>query len=98
MCIRDRPSFLCAVIRTESKFDTKAVSHADAHGLMQITPDTFDWLKTKLQDGDLYTEEDIYDPKVNIHSVSYTHLLRGKRISGSPLRHGFQDPLHYLWP
>ena len=60
-------SFLCAVIRTESKFDTKAVSRADAHGLMQITPETFDWLKTKLQDGDLYTEEDIYDPEVNIH-------------------------------
>ena len=61
------PAFLCAVIRTESRFDPEAVSHADAHGLMQITPATFDWLKTKLQDGDLYSQEDIYDPKVNIH-------------------------------
>ena len=61
------PAFVCAVIRTESNFEAEAVSRADAHGLMQITPDTFAWLRTKLQDGDAYTEEDIYDPKVNIY-------------------------------
>ena len=36
-----------AVIRTESGFDENAVSPKGAVGLMQITPDTFDWLKTK---------------------------------------------------
>lgn len=33
-----------AVIRTESGFDTTAVSSAGAVGLMQITPETYDWL------------------------------------------------------
>ncbi len=33
-----------AVIRTESGFDENAVSSAGAVGLMQITPDTYDWL------------------------------------------------------
>lgn len=60
------PNLVCAVIRTESNFDSQAVSHADAHGLMQITPDTFSWLQTKLEDGDSYTQEDIYRPEVNI--------------------------------
>ncbi|MBQ7821839.1 MAG: lytic transglycosylase domain-containing protein [Clostridia bacterium] len=33
-----------AVIHTESGFDPVAVSSAGAVGLMQITPDTYDWL------------------------------------------------------
>ena len=33
-----------SVIHTESGFDEKVISHAGAIGLMQITPDTYDWL------------------------------------------------------
>ena len=33
-----------AVIKTESGFDEDAESHADAHGLMQLTQPTFDWM------------------------------------------------------
>ncbi|MBO7149002.1 MAG: lytic transglycosylase domain-containing protein [Clostridia bacterium] len=33
-----------SIIHTESKFDSKARSSAGAIGLMQITPDTYDWL------------------------------------------------------
>ena len=36
------PSFVFAVIRTESGFDSGAVSVADAKGLMQIIEDTFE--------------------------------------------------------
>lgn len=57
-------SFVYAVINCESSFDSSAVSSADAIGLMQITPDTFDWLQTKT-DEDLDTNA-LYDPETNI--------------------------------
>lgn len=41
-------SLILAVIKTESNFQPDAQSDAGAQGLMQITPDTFAWLQTKL--------------------------------------------------
>lgn len=38
------PSLLEAVIRTESKFDEKAISHVGAVGMMQLMPDTAAWI------------------------------------------------------
>lgn len=38
-----------AVIRVESNFSSNAVSEAGAVGLMQITPDTFDWISMLLK-------------------------------------------------
>ena len=43
------PALVYAVMKAESNFDPDATSHAGARGLMQITPDTFDWLQTKLR-------------------------------------------------
>ena len=63
-----------AVMKTESGFRSDVVSSANAIGLMQITQDTFDWLKSK-------TGEDIdmrllYDPEVNIrYGVCLLNLL-----------------------
>lgn len=54
-----------AVIKTESGFDTNAVSNQKARGLMQITEPTFDWLKTKLKD-ETTTFDDLFDPETNI--------------------------------
>ncbi len=45
-------NLLYAVIKTESSFKPDAVSDADAVGLTQITPETFEWLKTKLGEED----------------------------------------------
>lgn len=38
------PYLLAAVVRTESDYDPQAVSHAGAVGLMQLMPDTADWV------------------------------------------------------
>ncbi len=57
--------FIYAVIRTESGFDPEAVSYADAHGLMQMTQDAFDWVKFKIEDT-VTSYTDIHDPEVNI--------------------------------
>lgn len=58
-------SLVFAVIKAESGFDETAQSHAGAHGLMQLTEETFHWI------GSLYPPEnggeDLMDPRDNIH-------------------------------
>ena len=57
-------SVIFAVIKTESSFRPDVVSTAGAVGLMQITPDTFDWLQFK--SGEKYNAAELYKPEVNI--------------------------------
>lgn len=57
-------ALLYAVIRTESSFDHSAVSSADAVGLTQITPETFEWLRMKL--GETQGELSLLDPETSI--------------------------------
>ena len=54
-----------SVIKTESGFRPDAVSDVGARGLMQITEETFDWIKYKLGDEES-SFYDMYDPQTNI--------------------------------
>ena len=56
------PYLVCAMIKTESGFDETAVSPVGAQGLMQIMPETADWIAEKLE----MTSYDIFDPETNI--------------------------------
>ncbi len=69
-----QPALIYGVIHTESRFDSKAGSSVGAVGLMQIMPETFDWLQEKRGEAGKYTTEDLYTPSVNIDYGSY--LLR----------------------
>lgn len=60
------PALVYSVIKTESNFNQNAKSKAGAVGLMQLTPDTFKWLQTKLKPEKEYTENDLYEPSINI--------------------------------
>ena len=68
------PEILYAVICTESGFDPDAESRAGACGLMQITPDTYDWLLYIRREND---RGDLFDPHTNIEYgaffLSYLH-------------------------
>lgn len=58
-----------AVIKTESNFESNAVSSAGAVGLMQLTPDTFDWISMLMKrsaDSGM-----LYDPETNIEYGTY---------------------------
>ncbi len=55
-----------AVIHTESKFGPDKVSHKGAVGLMQITPDTFEWAQTKTAEKEKLPAEALYEPEINI--------------------------------
>ena len=58
-----------AVIKTESDFDSSAVSGAGAIGLMQIMPSTFEWMCDLL--GEDYEHGMLYDPETNIKYGTY---------------------------
>lgn len=68
------PALVYAVIRTESNFNPDAVSGADAHGLMQITSDTFAHYGNLRGESESYSTEALYDPAVNIEYGC--HILR----------------------
>ncbi len=70
------PALVYSVIKAESNFDADAESHAGAIGLMQLTPDTFEWLQTKLKSDAKYTTEDLKVPEINIrYGCKFLSLL-----------------------
>lgn len=61
----DVPEELIAgVIQAESGWRETVVSSAGAVGLMQLTPETFEWLQSKT--GENYEEAELKNPEVNI--------------------------------
>ncbi len=75
--------FVYAVIKCESSFKSDAVSHVGAKGLMQIMPDTFDWIKMKLRDDASY--EDIFDPELNIEYGCYLYGYLSEKYESEEL-------------
>lgn len=57
-----------AVIKTESSFDADAKSGVGAQGLMQLMPDTVDWIAKRLNEE---VPENILDPETNIRYGTY---------------------------
>ncbi|MBQ5808447.1 MAG: lytic transglycosylase domain-containing protein [Clostridia bacterium] len=68
-----------SIIKTESDFQSNAVSSANAVGLMQITSDTCDWVAMKLGEKSEFAL--MYDPETNIrygtYLISYLKLEYG---------------------
>lgn len=58
------PAFVTAIIRNESSFRTEAESSVGARGLMQMMPDTAEWIAGKL--GESYDFDLLYTPEVSI--------------------------------
>ncbi len=64
------PLLVFALIRQESLFEGFATSYAAAQGLMQIIPDTGQWIAQKLGWRD-YQNSDVYRPYVNVAFGTY---------------------------
>ena len=58
------PAYMAAIIMSESSFRSNATSGVNAQGLMQIMPETGEWIAGKF--GETYTEGCLYDPETNV--------------------------------
>lgn len=76
------PYLVYAVIRTESSFRPGAKSSAGAIGLMQITEDTFDWIKSRVAEDEPLQFEDLYEPSTAIRFGSYLLSISLERYGG----------------
>lgn len=59
------PALVASVILVESKFDERAASQPGAHGLMQVMPDTAQWIADEMGMTD-YTPDKLNDVRTNI--------------------------------
>ncbi len=64
-----KKELIYAMIHTESHFNKDAVSSAGAIGLMQLTPETYEWLCNK-RDIE-YVDGGLYEPSINIDFGTY---------------------------
>lgn len=69
------PYFVYAVIECESGFDPKAVSHVGATGLMQIMPDTFQWISMRLGEKRDYSEATLPEVSIRYGCHLYGYLM-----------------------
>ena len=64
------PFFVYSVIRTESDFVPNATSSIGARGLMQVTEETFEWIRGRLKDNES-TFDSMYDEETAIRYGTY---------------------------
>ncbi len=60
------PAFVCAIILNESSFNTSAESRVGARGLMQLMPDTAQWIAHKLDLDSTYAFDQLWEAETNI--------------------------------
>ena len=73
------PYLVISIMRCESSFDSEAVSNRGAIGLMQVMPDTGEWIAHKLDMDDSFVTSMLYDPEVNVRfGCWYLQFLDGR--------------------
>ena len=58
------PAYVAAVVMAESGYDENSCSEVNAQGLMQILPETGDWIAGKFDE--TYVEGSLYDPDTSL--------------------------------
>ena len=79
------PYLVLAVIRSESRFDEKAQSRVGAKGLMQIMPDTGQWIAYQLKLDD-YEEAKLNLPQYNIRMGIWYLAYLDKSFAGDTIK------------
>ncbi len=67
--------FVYAVIECESGFDPEAVSHVGAVGLMQIMPDTYEWISMKLGEENDFSKATVPEVSIKYGCYLYGYLI-----------------------
>ncbi|MBE5804973.1 MAG: lytic transglycosylase domain-containing protein [Clostridiales bacterium] len=89
-----QPAFVAAIILNESSFRTNAESGIGARGLMQLMPDTAEWIAGKLGDTH-YSFDRMYEAEPNIRYgcwyLNYlSRLFRGDPVTVAAAYHAGQ--------
>ncbi|MGI6225541.1 MAG: lytic transglycosylase domain-containing protein [Peptococcales bacterium] len=71
-----------AIIRVESKFDTKAQSSKGARGLMQVLPDTGRWIAQEMGYTNFHPDL-LYEPRDNINIGTWYLKYLLKQFNGN---------------
>ena len=79
-----QPAFVTAIIRNESSFRRDAESDAGARGLMQLMPDTSEWIAGKL-DVENFSFDMMYDAETNIRFCCWYLGYLSKLFRGDPV-------------
>ena len=79
-----QPAFVTAIIRNESSFRRDAESDAGARGLMQLMPDTSEWIAGKL-DVENFSCDMMYDAETNIRFGCWYLGYLSKLFRGDPV-------------
>lgn len=90
-----QPAFVSAIILNESSFRTTAESNVGARGLMQIMPDTAQWIAGKLGDS-YYSFDHMLDAEQNIRYGTWylgylSRLFRGDPVTVASAYHAGQS-------
>ena len=81
-----RPAYLAAIILNESSYDPRAyVSSTGARGLMQLLPSAKTYVKGTAYDGRTITDDDLYDPEINVCIGSNYVRILSDRYGGDPV-------------
>lgn len=75
------PALVCAVIYAESGFRPDAVSVDGARGMMQIMPETGEWIASKLGEDDFDVER-LFEPELNVRYGCWFLNYLFNRFSG----------------
>lgn len=59
------PLLIAAIIKAESNYNVNAKSNKNAYGLMQLTPETAEWIAEKIGIEN-FSLDMLYDPEINI--------------------------------
>lgn len=79
------PAFVAAVMMSESSFRADAESSVGARGLMQLMPETAQWIAGKLDEEDSYSFEKMYDPETNIRYGTWYLGYLANTFNGDPV-------------
>ena len=78
------PALAASVILVESKFDERASSQPGAHGLMQVMPDTAQWIADEMGMTD-YTPDKLSDVRTNIRLGTWYLAYLLKEYDGNQI-------------
>lgn len=76
------PSLIAAVMLCESSFEWNAESGVGARGLMQLMPDTAQWVAGKLGESATFTFDQMYSPETNVRYGSWYLGYLSRRFEG----------------